>query len=163
MTRLGRLAGSLPLLLLCAQAPQTGVPEGVGPAGIGPAGVVPAGVPVQVVVHGLRSDRGHLMVAVCTRETFLGDHCPYVARVSARPGSVTATVPSVPPGVYAVEVWHDENDNERIDRSFLGIPVEGIGFSRNVRFHFGPPRFDDAAVAIGPRGADLEVTLLFFD
>jgi uncharacterized protein (DUF2141 family) len=143
MTWLRRFIHLLPLLL-CAQA-------------------LPTGVPVQVEVQGLRSNHGHLMVAVCTRGTFLGDHCPYVARVPAHLGTVTATVTSVPPGTYAVQVWHDENDNEGIDRNFIGIPTEGIGFSRNVRFHFGPPHFDDAAVRIAPNGARLEITLLFFD
>lgn len=143
MTRLRRLTRLLPLLLWAQEAS--------------------AGAPVQVEVHGLRSGHGHLMVAVCTRDTFLGDRCPYVARVPAHPGTVTATVAGVPPGTYAVQVWHDENDNERIDRNFIGIPTESIGFSRDVRFHFGPPHFDDAAVQIGPDGARLEITLLLFD
>lgn len=50
-------------------------------------------------------------------------------------------------GDYAVAILHDENANDRLD-SFAGIPREGIGFSRNPRFSFGPPRFSAASFRV---------------
>ncbi len=36
------------------------------------------------------------------------------------------------PGAYAVAVYHDANDNHHFDRTLLGLPAEGYGFSNNV-------------------------------
>ncbi len=51
---------------------------------------------------------------------------------------------NVPHGTYAIAVFHDENDNNKMDSNFLGIPSEGIGTSRNVKSTFGPPEFEEA-------------------
>jgi uncharacterized protein (DUF2141 family) len=80
----------------------------------------------------------------------LSVHC---ARPAAA-GAVALTLPDIPPGTYAVQAFHDENDNFDIDRNLLGLPPEGImGFSNDAPMRFGPPRFDDAAIEID--GADL--------
>ncbi len=48
----------------------------------------------------------------------------------------------VAPGIYALSVIHDENNDGRLNR-FMAIPREGFGFSRNPRIRMGPPRFDE--------------------
>jgi len=55
---------------------------------------------------------------------------------------------NLPSGGYAIAILHDENANDRLDR-FAGIPREGIGFSRNPRFSFGPPAFSAARFILG--------------
>jgi uncharacterized protein (DUF2141 family) len=42
-----------------------------------------------------------------------------------------AVFDGVAPGNYAVFVIHDENNNNKMDTNFLGIPKEGYGASRN--------------------------------
>ncbi len=61
-----------------------------------------------------------------------------------QPGSVTY-VYELPPGTYAIGIFHDVNLNNKMDNSFLGIPIEQFGFSNNARALFGPPDFEDAA------------------
>jgi uncharacterized protein (DUF2141 family) len=117
---------------------------------------------VDVTVTGVRNDAGHVRVAVCTRHDFLQPFCEHNASVRARAGSVTVRVPNVPPGAYAVQAWHDENDNGKIDTNFLGIPREGIGFSRDAPFRFGPPSFSDAAFRLGPDGGAVALKLRYF-
>lgn len=51
---------------------------------------------------------------------------------------------SVPPGDYAIAVFHDENGNGRLDTGIFGIPTEGTGASNDARGTFGPPSFADA-------------------
>ena len=117
---------------------------------------------VEVTVAGVRSDKGDVLVAICDRATFLAPTCAYRGRAPARVGSVLVRVPNVAPGVYAVQAYQDENRNGHLDRSLLGIPTEGLGFSRDARMNFGPPRFDDAAVAVGDSAA-VTVTLHYYD
>lgn len=63
----------------------------------------------------------------------------------AEPGTVTALFDDVPPGRYAVSAHHDLNENQRLDTSAIGRPVEPYGFSNKARGVFGPPSFDQAA------------------
>jgi len=118
---------------------------------------------LEVNVGGVRNDHGHVLAQVCPKAQFLSPRCPWRAGVPAKPGQVTVRIPNVPPGTYAVQAYHDENDNKHIDRNWLGIPKEGLGFSRDAPFRFGPPRFDDAAFQLRPEGGRITLTLRYFD
>jgi len=116
---------------------------------------------LEVVVAGVRNDRGDVRVAVCAQADFLKETCPYVARVPARAGEVSVRL-EVPPGVWAAQAFHDENRNGVIDRNLLGIPKEGLGFSNDAPFRFGPPAFADAAVQVVAPGGRIRLTLRYF-
>jgi uncharacterized protein (DUF2141 family) len=51
---------------------------------------------------------------------------------------------SVKYGSYAIALWHDQNDNKKLDKNFIGIPKEGFGVSRDAKGSMGPPKFKDA-------------------
>ena len=57
-------------------------------------------------------------------------------------------IENVPPGEYALMVYHDENNNERIDKNFIGIPKEPLGFSNRYEPK-GPPSYSRAAFVLG--------------
>ena len=61
-----------------------------------------------------------------------------------KPGSVTY-VYELPPGTYAIGIFHDVNLNNKMDNNFFGIPKEQYGFSNNARAFLGPPAFEAAA------------------
>jgi uncharacterized protein (DUF2141 family) len=69
---------------------------------------------------------------------------------------------NIAPGRYAVMVYHDENADKRLNRSLIGIPTEGAGFSRNAVGRAGPPRFSDAAVNVAQTDATLAVDLIYY-
>ncbi len=48
-------------------------------------------------------------------------------------------------GNYAIAVYHDENGNKELDRSFFGWPTEDYVFSNYAEGSFGPPSFKDAS------------------
>lgn len=54
---------------------------------------------------------------------------------------------NVPPSEYALVVYFDENNNDRIDKSFIGIPREPLGFSNRYRPK-GPPSYSRAAFVL---------------
>lgn len=47
-------------------------------------------------------------------------------------------------GQYVLAVYHDENNNNKLDRNFIGIPSENYVFSNYATGSFGPPSFEDA-------------------
>ncbi len=69
----------------------------------------------------------------------------------------------LPPGRYAVLVFHDANGNGRLDLNFLGIPREPLGFS-NRYWAKGPPAFAEAALEVGedaPPPVEVELKKIF--
>ncbi len=117
---------------------------------------------LEVTVTGIRSAAGHVLVAVCDKTTFLQETCRYKGRVPAAIGSVVVRIAGVPPGTYAAQAYADENDNGKIDRNFVGIPTEGIGFSNDAKMRFGPPSFADAAFTLSPVGGRIQFGLRYY-
>lgn len=52
-------------------------------------------------------------------------------------------IENVPGGEYALRIYHDANNNNLVDKNFIGIPVEPIGFSNRYRPK-APPSFKRA-------------------
>ncbi len=116
---------------------------------------------LEVVVANVRSGKGHVRVAACSAETFLKDFCQWNGEVRAAPGEVVVTL-EVPPGIWAVQAYQDEDGSGKVTRNFLGIPTEGLGFSNDAPFRFGPPKFADAAFRLEPGGGRIRLTLRYF-
>jgi len=57
--------------------------------------------------------------------------------------------------------YHDENDNQKLDRNELGIPSEGYGFSNGATAKNGPPQFKQAAVSVGATTVPVQITLRY--
>ena len=52
----------------------------------------------------------------------------------------------LPSEEFALKVLHDENANGRVDKKYVFVPAEGIGFSRSIKMKFGPPTFNEARI-----------------
>lgn len=100
--------------------------------------------PVTVLIEGVRSASGHVVVELCRRATFLGDRCDVTAVAPATKGETAVTI-EAPAGVYAIQAFHDRNDDLKVNRGVLGIPTEDVGFSRNAPLGLHGPSFDRAA------------------
>jgi len=99
---------------------------------------------VDVKIDGLRSTKG-IIRACLTRDPRHFPKCeddPAARRASIPVATSTHfSFANLAPGDYALLILHDENSNGRVDKT-LGIPREGVGFSRNPRLFMGPPSFD---------------------
>lgn len=79
--------------------------------------------------------------------------------VTVKSLSATHVFQQVPPGRYAVAVYHDANNNGKLDTNFLGIPTESYGFSNNVMGTFGPPSFLDASFLVESSNKAISIKL----
>jgi len=59
--------------------------------------------------------------------------------------SITIRFDDLPTGTYAIAIFHDNNNNKKLDKNWFGVPTEGYGFSNNVFGTFGPPTFQEAS------------------
>ena len=108
---------------------------------------------LSIEVRGVRSADGRVYVAVHgpeSKDTFpSGDDIVSGLREPARIGTLRFVVSDLPAGRYAVNAFHDENDNGELDTNLVGIPSEGYGFANDPSTTFGPPDFEVAAVTVG--------------
>ena len=117
---------------------------------------------VTVNIGNVRSSRGTVMIDICPQNKFLDDTCAYHGEAPARAGTTVVTVQGVPAGEYAIQAFHDENSNGEVDRAMLGIPREGVGFSRDARIGLGPPKWRDAYFVHQGRAEVLRFRLRYF-
>jgi len=102
---------------------------------------------VEVRVSGVAPGKGKINVALCDKERFL-KQCGYSGSAPAKGVETVVTLKDIPAGTWAVLAYQDENENNDLDRNFIGIPKESYGFSRDARGKFGPPGFEDAALEV---------------
>jgi uncharacterized protein (DUF2141 family) len=116
---------------------------------------------VQVRVMNVGSAAGTVRAEICRADEWLKDGCVHKAVTPAIPGVTTITLKNVEPGTWAVVVFHDRNNDGEVDMNLLGIPTEGIGFSRDPSLGLKGPSFNSAALMIGEQGAVMEIHLKF--
>lgn len=73
----------------------------------------------------------------------------------------TAAWDHLPPGNYGVVVIHDENENRKLDRNFVGIPKEGFGFANNPHIKLSAPPFQAAVVHVSCPVTDTTIHLVY--
>ena len=83
------------------------------------------------------------------------------AKGPAQKGTVRVVMPEIPPGRYAIGLFHDENGNGELDKNFLGIPTEGYGLSNNVRPRFATPSFDEVAFEVPADGRVVAIRMVY--
>lgn len=65
------------------------------------------------------------------------------ADVPAIAGETVITLRAIPPGTYAIQTFQDVNANDKMDTSWLGLPLEPFGFSEDATPFLSKPSFDD--------------------
>jgi uncharacterized protein (DUF2141 family) len=112
------------------------------------SGVLYAQHKVELTIRGIENVQGSVLVAVYnSEETFMKKRLAS-KKVKVSDKEVTLTFDDVSSGDYAITTFHDENDNNKLDTNFLGIPNEPYGFSNDARGSFGPPSFEKAKVKV---------------
>lgn len=99
---------------------------------------------------------GNIIVAICEPDKKFPcnkDNAYKAKRVKVMQDSAKVTF-ELPDGTYAVVAGHDENENDIIDRNFIGIPVEGYAISGKPSF--GMPKFENAKFTIN---SDTKISL----
>lgn len=83
-------------------------------------------------VNNIESSTGNIMIHLCrNQQEFIGQvPVPYAFFFPAKKNTVTAKI-TIPKGMYAVKIFHDENENKVLDLNAANHPVEKFGFSNN--------------------------------
>ena len=117
---------------------------------------------LTVRITNVRNDKGQVHIDICPEAKFLKDDCPWSAAAPAHSGITIVTAHGIPPGRYAVQAFHDENENHKVDRALFGIPKEGVGFSNDAPIHLSPPKFSAAAFDLSGAEQTIELKMRYF-
>jgi uncharacterized protein (DUF2141 family) len=103
---------------------------------------------VEVTIRGIEEIKGSILVAVYNSEdSFMKKHITS-RKIKITGSEVTLVFENVKADNYAITTFHDENDNDKLDTNFMGIPKELYGFSNDAKGSFGPPSFEKAKVKV---------------
>jgi len=131
-----------------------------------PAGCTgePSSTWINVIVEGVRSGSGLVAVTLYADESrrFLAKGGSlYVGRAKAVAGTTRVCITVPQPGTYALAIYHDENANQKFDRTGIGFPAEGYGFSNNPSTIAGLPAFRSVRLAIPRTGLASRIHLKY--
>lgn len=98
---------------------------------------------VKVVINGIRSEKGKLVLAIFKDQESFINRKP-IKRVELNKSELERNeiVLKLNPGTYGFSVLDDENENNKMDYNFIGIPKEGFGFSNYYHKGLSKPHFD---------------------
>ena len=119
---------------------------------------------LTVVIEEIREIQGRVRIGVWSDPEAFGDSERRVAGASAPVSANTAvlTIKGLPPGVYAIAAYHDENDNGDFDLTLIGLPAEGLGFSNGAHVTIlGAPSFEAAAIELKGPGTQTVIPLKY--
>jgi uncharacterized protein (DUF2141 family) len=116
---------------------------------------------LEVEITGLSSDRGDVHIALYDDPATFpkSDGMLKETKVVIHDRRARVAFDDLPPGRYAVAVYHDENANHSFDQGIFGIPLEDYGFSNNARVFFAPPSFDAAAFDVAEPMRRIQIRL----
>jgi uncharacterized protein (DUF2141 family) len=97
-------------------------------------------------ISGFPSSDGFAMVALNnSMESYKGGENAAIAKtkVMVVDRKVQVVFTNIPYGWYGISLYHDENNNGKMDRNMMGIPKEAYGFSNNAKGFMGKPDYKD--------------------
>ena len=110
--------------------------------------ISPGPCTLTVAVEGVANSRGVVGVLVFNSAVGWPERVPAALASEAVPaqrGITELVVRGLDKGEYAVVVLHDEDENKKLDRNRLHMPVEQWGMSNNPRHFLSAPSFSEAS------------------
>ena len=117
---------------------------------------------LHVTVENVRNDSQPVRVLLFnTPDSFPDEEqCLKVRGAKARQGTAVVEFTDLDPGSYAIMAYHDENEDNRLNRVLGMWPSEGYGLSLNPLV-MGPPTFQETSFELPPQGLSVTFSLQY--
>jgi uncharacterized protein (DUF2141 family) len=102
---------------------------------------------IKINISALNTDKGNVLVALFNTSNGFPEDASKAyktAKSKAVKGTKSIILTDIPPGNYAIAIFHDANDDGKMNKNMLGIPKEGYGVSNNVKNLMSAPEFKAA-------------------
>ena len=117
---------------------------------------------IMVRVTGAISDNGAIKLAVFGSESAYDESKATLAYQSSLivDGVSEWAIPFEElPRRFAIAAYHDENNDDDLNRNRLGIPTERYGFTRDARGLSGRPSYKQSVIDRPPKGGVLSISI----
>ena len=95
-------------------------------------------ISLEIKINNLESNKGPIYIRILDEN----ENPVIVGTSTVINYSSEISFDSISPGKYAIQFFHDENENQKMDFNLIGIPKEKFGSSNNVKPVLGPPKFE---------------------
>jgi len=95
-------------------------------------------ISLEIKINNLESNKGPIYIRILDEN----ENPVIVGTSTVINYSAEISFDSISPGKYAIQFFHDENENKKMDFNLIGIPKEKFGSSNNVKPILGPPKFE---------------------
>lgn len=119
---------------------------------------------LYVNVSEIRNSTGWVAITLYADDSrrFLARHGSlYVGRHNARSPNLRACIYVPEPGVYALAIYHDEDQSGNFTRNGIGLPAEGFGFSNNASTFLGLPSFRSVRMNVSADGQETAIRMKY--
>ena len=112
-----------------------------------------------VKIKNIKQVKGSLLIAIYNHEDhFLSKEVMSDGK-AIESGNIKFSFKGLVEGSYAISIFQDENDNGKLDASFIGIPSEPYAFSNNAKGMFGPPSFEQCKFEVKSGTQEIVISL----
>jgi len=117
---------------------------------------------LSIIVPNIKPLKGEIQVSVYDNEkSFLKENEEYrIYRFKVEEAKGNFVINDLPEKEYALIIYHDENDNKEMDKSIIGMPKEGYGFSKNIKPGLSRPDFKDCSILLN-KDVETEIRLMY--
>jgi uncharacterized protein (DUF2141 family) len=103
-------------------------------------------IPLQLKFTNIQSNKGNIIITVYETAKAFEAEKPLITKAfsksNVRNGVLTAQI-NLPKGTYGIAVLDDENKDQEMNYTLLGMPTEGFGFANYYHTGFSYPKFED--------------------
>jgi len=118
-----------------------------------------SGQDITIQIKNIDNNKEYVFVVLYNaKDAFLNESYKGV-KSNIKQNSCEVIFKNIPKGVYAISLFHDENENNKMDKNFLNIPMEDYGCSNNAKGFMGPPKWEDAKFEIKNKSITQIITL----
>jgi len=120
---------------------------------------------LSVEVVGAKNTKGEVQFSLYNKDGTIPDKdmSRYfkIKRSKIKDGKAKVLFKDLSEGRYAVSIYHDQNNNHKIDQGFI-LPNEGVGLSNFETINlFNPPNFKAASFSLN-QDKKIKIKLIYF-
>jgi uncharacterized protein (DUF2141 family) len=117
---------------------------------------------VMIHITGFKNNSGITRVALfCGKHGFPNDtvHAYWKGECDIQKNESRLSINNIEYGTYAISVYHDENNNGKLDKKWKLIPSEGFGTSNNARKEKEIPSYDLSTFEVNADSISIKIKL----
>jgi len=115
---------------------------------------------IHLTIQNIENEKGTLRVGLFTEDDKFLEESTWSRDIAVNGRQkIELDFENIPYGTYAISIFHDLDENGKLDANFIGIPKEPVGFSNDHQPKMGPPKFNGAKFDLAQKQLALTVNM----